>query len=106
MTLDPLLLQRLFVAAAVALLMIGAVGAWTAANGVKRIVGIVIALTGAVLGCAGLMAPQGAAVAGVAVGFAYVIVAVAVLVRLQEAYGGVETPEIDREEAEAERVQR
>lgn len=106
MTLDPLLIERLIAAVAVALLIVGAIGAWTAPNLVKRAIGVVIACTGAMLGCAGLGAPPAAMVAGAGVALAYTIVAVSVIVRLQESYGGVETPEIDREEAEAERAER
>jgi len=103
---DSLLIERLSAAAAVALLVVGAIGAWTAPNVIKRAVAIVIACIGAILGCAGLGAPPAAMIAGAGVAFAYTVVAVSVIVRLQESYGGVEAPEIDREEAEAEREER
>ncbi|MGD9815018.1 MAG: hypothetical protein AB7Q23_02560 [Hyphomonadaceae bacterium] len=104
MNADPLLTERLAVAVAVALAIGGGVGAWTAANAVKRAVGVAVALIGAMIGCAGLGAPPALIVAGVGVAFAYVVVAVSLVVRLQEGYGGVEVPEIERAEAEAERA--
>jgi hypothetical protein len=85
----------LCLALGVALVAGGAVAAFASANALKKIAAVVLALTGAALALAALQAPTIALVAAVAIGLAYAIVGVAVAVRLQEAYGVVETDEID-----------
>ena len=97
-----LLAERLQLAAAAALLMIGAVTALSSNNVAKRLAGLLIASIGAVLGLAGLGAPEAALIAGLAAVFAQILVGVALLVRLQEAYGVTEFAEIDAADAESE----
>ena len=97
-----LLAERLQLAAAAALLMIGAVTALSSNNVAKRLAGLLIALIGAVLGLAALGAPGAALIAGLAAVFAQILVGVALLVRLQEAYGVTELAEIDAADAESE----
>lgn len=95
-------LDRALLAVAIVLMMAGAASAWVSPNAGKRVGGIVIAWMGAVAALAALRAPSALLVAGLAVGFAYVVVAAAMMVRLQESYGGVEAPDIDAAEAERE----
>lgn len=91
---DPIV-TRLLLAAAVAMLMLGAVAAWTSANLIKRVAGLVVAMLGAVAGLAALSAPPGLMIAGAAAAFAQLALGVALGVRLQEAYGGVEVADFD-----------
>lgn len=97
-----LLVERLHIAAAIALLMIGVVTAWSAANAIKRLAGVLIAFTATLLAFAAIAAPAALLIAAIAVAFATLVVAVALLVRLQEAYGGIDTPEFDRADAQSE----
>lgn len=99
---DGLLLERLSLAAALALSFAGVVGVFAAPNLIKRLFCIVIAQLGALLAGAVLGAPGAALAAGVALLFAQVGVAAALIVRIQEAYGVVETPEIDAVDADDE----
>lgn len=92
--------------AAIALLIIGLTAAWSSANVARRIAGIVIALTGAVAALAALGAPAALAVAALGILFAHVALGVVVLVRLQEAYGVTETPDIDNADEQAEALER
>jgi hypothetical protein len=96
----------LALAASVALVMIGAVTAWAAANAAKRLAGATIALIGAVLALGALGAPPALLVAGVALTFAHLTLGLALLVRLQEGYGGVESTEIDAADRKAEAAER
>ena len=89
------LLEPLLAAAAIALVITGAAAALVQANAVKRVIGLTIAGFGAIAALAGLGAPDAALVAGVAIVFAYSVVGVALIVRLQESYGAIEAPEID-----------
>jgi len=92
---DTLLLERALLGLAAALVMAGAVAAWTSPNAIKRLASVLIASFGAMMGLAALAAPTGVLVAGVAVAFAYLAIGAALIVRLQEGYSAVETPEID-----------
>lgn len=85
---------------ALALLFVGAAVAWSAANAIKRVVALELASVGALIGMAALGAPAGLLVVAVGAGFALLLLGLALAVRLQEAYGGVETPDIDRADAE------
>jgi len=96
----------LVLAGALALVMIGAVTAWAGANAAKRLAGIVIALIGAVLALGALGAPSALLAAGVALAFVHLALGQALLVRLQEGYGGVETTEIDAADRKAEAAER
>jgi hypothetical protein len=82
-------------ALAVALVAGGAVTAFASSNALKKTAAVVTALAGALLALALLGAPSVALVAAVAVAFAYCVVGVAISVRLQEAYGSVETGDVD-----------
>ena len=82
-------------AAAVALLSLGAVMAWASANAAKRVAGVQLGLLGACLGVAALDAPTPFVLAAIVVAVAHLALGLAIIVRLQEGYGGVETPEID-----------
>ena len=93
---------RLEFAAALVLLLIGAIVALSSANAVKRLGGAVITLIAALLGLAVLEAPAAALSVGVAVMFATLAIGVALGVRLQEAYGAVESPDINQADAQSE----
>ncbi|MEJ0060491.1 MAG: hypothetical protein WDM79_13360 [Terricaulis sp.] len=97
-----LLIERLHVAAAIALLMIGAVTAWTSGNVAKRLAGLVIAQLGALLALAALGAPVVFLLAGIAVSLVMLAIGAALMVRLQEAYGGVEASEFDAADEQSE----
>lgn len=101
-----LLLERVLVGAAALLLMLGVVTAWASTNGLRRVIGVIISGLGALLALASLEAPSGALAGGVALLFAYLAVGAALIVRAQEAYGGIELNEIDMADAEAGREQR
>lgn len=103
--LSELVAERLQFAASVALLMIGAVTAWASTNALKRVAGLMLALIGAILAMAVLGAPGFALLAGVAAAAASLLVGVALLVRLQESYGGVETPEFDLADDQSEPIE-
>lgn len=94
--------QALVLTGAFALLMIGAVAAWTAPNAMKRVAGVIVALVGAIVAMAALHAPPTWLISGAALTLAYCVVGVAVVVRLQEAYGGAEAKAIDAEDDEVE----
>lgn len=85
----------LTLALSVALLAGGAVAAFASANALKKVAGTLIALAGAATALAALQAPSLAVIAAVAIAFAYAVVGVAVVVRVQEAYGDIESDEID-----------
>jgi len=89
-------------ALAVALVVGGAVAALTAANAMKKIAALMLAFVGAALSLALLGAPGGAILAVVAIAFAHTAIGVSIAVRLQEAYGGVETGELDAADEEDE----
>jgi hypothetical protein len=88
-------LERMTLAVATVFLVLGALVAWLAANGVKKLAGVLIASFGALAALAALAAPREALAAGAVVLVAEAILGAVLLVRLQEAYGGVETPAID-----------
>lgn len=85
-------------AAALASFAIGAAAVFGARHGLKQVVGLAIAQAGACLGALALGAVD-LALAGLAALFAAVMLGAALIVRLQEAYGGVEGAEIDAADA-------
>ena len=100
-----LIAVRIEFAAALAVLAVGAIMALASANAVKRIAGAGVALIGAMLAAAALGAPSAALSAGAAVLFATLALGAAISVRLQEGYGGVETGELNRADADDEPVE-
>ena len=96
---------RVGLAAGVLLCACGAALASTSVSFAKRVAGVIVAFTGAVLALAVLGAPQAATIAGVAVLFAYAVVGVGVLVRLQEDYGATEIADIDAADKDAEPIE-
>jgi len=101
MALD-VLIFRAEIAVALVMLLSGAVAAWASANVAKRIVGLLIAHLGAVLALAALGLPDAVLIAGTGVALAHLIIGAALLVRLQEAYGGVEAREFDAADEQTE----
>jgi hypothetical protein len=91
----PALLEPALAAAAIALVVIGAMAALLMANAIKRIAGLMLAGFGATVALAALGAPDSALVVSVAVVFVQTVVGVAIVVRLQESYGVIEAPEVD-----------
>jgi len=89
-------------AVALVIALAGAFAALTSANVVKRVTAVLVALIGAMLALAALGAPASALIVGGALVFAYGAVGVALIVRLQEAYGGVEIGDIDSADAQSE----
>jgi hypothetical protein len=89
-------------ALAAAVAMAAAFTALTSANAVKRVVSIVVALIGAMLASAALAAPAQLVVAAGALAFAFCAVGVALIVRLQEAYGAVEVGDFDSADEQSE----
>jgi hypothetical protein len=97
-----LLLERILAGGAMALLIAGAAAALLSPNAIKRLAGLTIAGLGALAALAALSAPDVALIAGVAVLFAQLAIGVAIVVRLQESYGAIETPELDAADAQSE----
>jgi hypothetical protein len=93
-------------AGAIALLAIGAFAALAAANLIKRLAGLVICGLGAVTALAALQAPAAALTAGAAIIFAHLAIGSAIIVRAQEGFGSIETPELDAAGVEGEREER
>lgn len=87
---------RLIVAGALALVMCGAVTAWVSPNALKRVVGVVVALCGGMVALAALGAPSSFIIAAAAIVFVTAALGVALVVRVQEAYGAIEGPELDQ----------
>lgn len=99
---SPVVLQTLGLGVCTALLVAGGASALMSASVTKRLLGVLIAIVAALLALAALGAAQAATIAGVAVAFAYCVIGVALLVRLQESYGGSDTAEIDAADAQSE----
>jgi hypothetical protein len=93
---------HLALAAGIVLLMCGVALGWASVSVAKRVVGVIVALLGAIVGLAALGAPQAMMIAGAAALFAYVTMGVGLLARLQEAYGATDVADIDRGDADAE----
>jgi predicted membrane channel-forming protein YqfA (hemolysin III family) len=97
-----LAIERLHLAVAVALALAGVVTAWTSANAAKRLVGLLVAMMGALIGLAVLGMPAALLIAGAGAAFAMLIAGAALLVRGQESYGAIEAPELDAADAQSE----
>lgn len=91
-----ILLTRAIFAAALVLLMCGAVAAWASNNAIKRLAGIALSMLGAILGLAALGAPNALLIAAACALFVQLAIGAAVTVRLQEDYGAIEAPETDQ----------
>ncbi len=89
-------------AVATFLTLAGAVAALSSGNAMKRLAGVLVALVGAALALAALGAPEESLTTAVAIAFGYAVVGVAVIVRLQETYGGVGAAEVDAADAQSE----
>jgi|CXWL01.1.fsa_nt_gi thiol:disulfide interchange protein len=97
-----LFIERIEIGLALGLLMLGAVTAFVSGNVVKRLVGLLLANLGALLGLAALNAASALLLSAIAAAAATLIVGAALVVRLQEAYGGVEAPEFDAADEQSE----
>lgn len=95
----PLSIEPVLAAFACVLIVIGSGAALMLSNAAKRLAGLVIAGFGALAALAALGAPGGAIVAGVVVMFAQIALGAAIVVRLQESYGGVAASDIDAADA-------
>jgi hypothetical protein len=82
-------------ALAIALVAGGAVASFASNNALKKVAAVLTALVGAALAAALLGAPNSLLIAVAAIGFSYCVVGIAVVVRLQEAYGAIEASELD-----------
>lgn len=91
---DPIV-ARLLLALAVAMLMLGVVTAWASGNVIKRLIGVAVAMLGAIVALGALAAPQSFVIVAAAAVFAQLVLGAALIVRLQEDYGGVEAIEHD-----------
>jgi hypothetical protein len=98
----PALAEGAAVAAAVVLAVAGVLSAWASANTAKRVAGFIVAIVFAVIALAALGAPSAALMAGIAIAFAYCVLGVSVLVRMQEAYGSAEVADADAADSESE----
>lgn len=101
----PLLPQAASLMLAGAVLLAGVTAAATGASVTKRLIGVLVALLGAALAAAVVGAPPALLIASAALLLAYAAVGAALLVRLQEAYGSIETAEIDAADAESDNVE-
>lgn len=99
MTVDDPIVARALVAVALALSLSGVFVSWTASNAVKRVGALVIAMLGAVMAAAAVGASDKLLIAAVAIAFAQLPIGAALVVRLQESYGEVETDAIDAADA-------
>ena len=96
------IVQAAVLIGAFALLLMGAIAAWTAPNAMKRVAGVIVALIGASIAMAALQAPPSWLVAGAAIALAYCVVGTTVVVRLQEAYGAAEASALNAADDEGE----
>lgn len=100
MTLEALGL-RAEIALCIAMLMLGAVMAMSSANAVKRVGGVVIAQIAALL-AAGVLVGGDIVLVGAAMLAGTLTIGCALIVRLQERYGGVDMGELDAADTESE----
>jgi hypothetical protein len=95
-------LTAALLAPALLVMTCGAAAAWAARHVVKRIAGLLAAMTGAALASAAIGAGEALPLAGVAVALAQTLMGVALAVRLHERYGVGEIPDIDEADARRE----
>ena len=95
-------LELVLLTASLCVFCAGAAAAWTSVNIAKRLVGILIAQSGACLAALALGAPQVAAVGLLAVGLGNLLLGAAIAVRLQESYHSIEAEEIDAADRHSE----
>lgn len=95
----PTIAMRALFGASMLLAVAGGATALISPNVMKRLVGIAVAQIGAMIALAALGAASHTLVAAGAIAFAQIAAGVAILVRLQEAYGETEVIEIDAADA-------
>lgn len=101
-TLQGFFLEQFVSASGLLLLVIGVTATLLSTNLVKRLVGLVFAVMGAMLAGLAFAGPSGALTAGIVIGLAYLMVGAFLLIRLQEAFGSLEARDIDAADAAAE----
>lgn len=87
--------ESFLTAIALTLAFVGSMTALLDANIIKRIGGVLTSTIGALVGLSTLKAGDFYLITVIACALAYVSTAVALLVRIQEAYGGIEAPLAD-----------
>lgn len=101
----PLMPQAASIMLAGAILLAGVATAVSNASVTKRLMGVLIAMIGALLAAGAVGAPVALLIAAAALTLAYAAIGAALLVRLQEAYGSIETNEIDAADAESDNLE-
>ena len=81
--------------AAIVLLVVGALSCLGSSNLVKRVVGLFVAMVGGLLALTALGVSGALLLAASAAGGAQLLAAIAIVIRVQEEYGSIETSEID-----------
>lgn len=97
-----LLAQQISIIASIVLFALGVAVAWLARDALKRIGGLALLGFAALAAAAAVGAPPALLAGGVGIIFAQIVIGVAIVVRLQEAYGGAEIAEIDAADAASE----
>ncbi|MET0181293.1 MAG: hypothetical protein ABW199_00245, partial [Caulobacterales bacterium] len=87
---------------ALAVIAFGGSVAFTSANAAKRLIGVVVAQSGAALGAIALGLPPAAAIAMLAAMLATLAIGAAISVRMQEDYGAIETPDVNAADRDSE----
>ncbi|MEZ5996003.1 MAG: hypothetical protein R3C25_09625 [Hyphomonadaceae bacterium] len=87
--------DQVIACASLALVIGGALLAWLSGNLFKRLAGIIVAASGALVTASALAAPESLITSGAAVIFVELVIGGAVAVRLYEAYGSIEAAEVD-----------
>jgi hypothetical protein len=90
-----LLAQQISLIAATVLVALGVAVAWLARDALKRVGGLALLGFAAVAAAAALGSPRELLAGGAAVVFAQIVVGVAIVVRMREAYATTEVAEID-----------
>lgn len=98
--------EELLLGLSAALVFAGGVAAATSANGLKRVIGAALALTGAALALAALRVDQDLTIAAAAALFGFAAIGAAIVVRLQESYGAGTVADFDAADRDSEPVER